>query len=141
MSDYGNTQATIEDLVAAVREIAAESPNFVYTTPTVPDGSLYADCVYVHEGRGSCLLGQAALKVGLIDASIENTELNTATFSRLCIDLASLSGIVADKDDLVDWLNNVQDYQDSAESWGFAVAEADALREASDWPTEDGTDE
>lgn len=43
-------------------ELARANPEFVYKLPEV--GSGFSACVYVHEGEGSCLFGQALLALG-----------------------------------------------------------------------------
>lgn len=102
-------------LIYAVRDLAEANPLFVYTPP-----GGHATCKYVHEGKGSCIVGQALLNLGLIDIDIEQTVDNGAAIAgllmRLEINLAATERR---------WLSVVQVHQDRGAPWVRAVNEAD----------------
>lgn len=118
-----------QQIIAKVREIAAEQPDFVYHEPP---GAV--SCVYVHDGRPSCIIGQALWALGLIDATLEHDETpvlqpgtvyspakpNKVT-SR---DLFKHLGIEVDTEE-AKWLRAVQSFQDSQFCWLLAVERAD----------------
>lgn len=102
-----------EKIIAEVRRLVAEKPEYVYQQP-------FGMCVYVSGGCGSCLIGQALFNLGLIDASLERTIHNGATAFGLIEHL----GLDIENTELV-WLRNVQFAQDSHAPWGEAVNHAD----------------
>lgn len=116
-------EEVVEKLVAAVREVAAEKPDHVYQTPA--NGT----CAYVLDGQPSCIVGQAAWRLGLIDGSFEkHIEENTAgvtTFLRYL-------GAAMDEDNEYEreFLDAVQEKQDQEVAWGEAVELADARAQA-----------
>lgn len=103
-----------QQLISIVRQKAAETPEFVYGAPDDVRA-----CVYVRDGKPSCLIGQALWGAGVIDCSISRHD-NADVFSvladrwRLGIDVAEVS-----------WLRKVQRRQDDGVAWGSAVAQAD----------------
>ncbi|ORL77804.1 hypothetical protein A5N75_08210 [Prescottella equi] len=107
-------------LVAAVRELAAEKPDFVYEAPG------RGECKYVHrtpEGHlvGGCIVGQAALKVGMpieVLAELDDSEEPQVEFSFRQFELGALA---------LRWLHQVQFKQDLGERWGSAVLAADRV--------------
>ena len=114
-----------QDLIAVVRDIAAEKPNYIYHRHQsfTEDNKPVSSCMYVHDGHPSCLLGFAMWSLGVIDESIERSPANVWGFTRGLrwwihelkeLDLAEW-----------DWLGWVQHGQDSARPWGEAVASAD----------------
>ena len=113
-----------EELIRAVRELAAASPDAVYE----PDAGKY--CEYTRPACGNgcgCLIGQAIvrcdpdMKESLVrfddTRSVERKplELNTG----LC--LSTSGNIVGEA-----WLASVQDRQDNGETWSDAVVGADS---------------
>ena len=113
-----------EELIRAVRELAAESPDAVYE----PDAS--KSCEYTRPACGNgcgCLIGQAIvrcdpdMKESLVrfddirSVEWEPLELNTV----VC--LSTGGNIVGE-----DWLASVQDRQDNGATWRDAVAGADS---------------
>lgn len=116
-----------EQLISIVRAKADAQPDFVYERPTPRSGgfplNLLPSCVYVHEGRPSCLLGRAMWDAGLIDASMENLNTNYSAFVQGAHDIAPrLEELTADE---WFWLECVQSNQDSGTAWGVAVRWAD----------------
>lgn len=113
-------------IIREARRLAAENPDFVYKTLTVLDvdgvrreGDF---CKYVHDGRGSCLLGQAMMNTG--DITADNIEFEDKSISRV---FAMLHLRVPDSQQR--WAERVQDDQDASIPWGLAVANADAETE------------
>ncbi|MBO0676905.1 hypothetical protein JRC04_05470 [Mycolicibacterium sp. S2-37] len=107
MSEFG------QKLIATVREVASEKPDFVYG-----DGQ----CRYVVDGQPSCLIGQALWRLDLIDASIESRDANHDGIDTL------LERLVLDEDldeAEVEWLEAAQTRQDNRAPWGVAVGDAD----------------
>jgi|SRR6185503_2637900 len=107
-----------QQLISLVRAHAAEIPDFIYTSPFKDDNE-YGACVYVHKGRASCLIGRALFDAGLIDASLSDG-LNHSPIMSVIDDL----NLKLDPEERR-WLRNVQNYQDTRNSWGTAVAWAD----------------
>lgn len=101
------------DLVKAVRELAEETPDFVYEPP----GN---HCVNIYEGKGSCIAGRAYVKAGIPVADIP--------YSLAVPSAVGVMGVVASMPE-IDWLLTVQSAQDNGTPWGEAVAEADRLVE------------
>ena len=117
----------VQPLIDAVRRLAADNPGYVYQWPGT--GS---SCLYVHDGQGSCLIGQAALAIGLIDVGIETDNVN----QRDVLALLKSKGVRA-SDAQKAWLEEVQARQDGGMSWSYAVGSADALVDArDDWDGE-----
>lgn len=59
-------------LIAEVRRIAAETPDYVYSSD---------QCMYMHEGQPSCIIGKALFNLGYLPnakAGIEDQGVNTA---------------------------------------------------------------
>lgn len=103
-------------LIQIVRQKAAEDPGFVYQYPPGRD-----TCLYVYLGSPSCLIGQALWEAGLIDASLEDLEINIETFHALIQALElPIDSVEAS------WLASAQTRQDTnLHSWGEAVRGAD----------------
>lgn len=119
-------------LIAAVREIADEQPDYRY------DEARWGGCQYVvqeHDECGDliepdsevqpgCLIGQALWRLGIISGAFINNDLNVETSVK-----GLVSGGVIDRaitQNEIDWLEVVQDTQDGGRSWGHAVDYADS---------------
>ncbi len=114
MSDVG------QEIISSVRRHAAANPNFIYKND--PNG-----CVYVHDGRPSCLIGWALWELGFIGSDIEAHELNVHAFPNLLVASdapEALQRIHLDQAEIA-WLDHVQVEQDACASWGKAIDEAD----------------
>lgn len=111
-----------QQLIAVVRRKVAEKPDYIYEQP-VPERDT---CLYVHDGKPSCLIGQALWEVGLIGADLETVDKRHNSDSITV--LAQFLGIKGylDEDELL-WLRRVQQQQDDRKPWGRAVAVADDL--------------
>lgn len=118
--------ATSAELVAAVRLEAKENPDFNYRE-TFNAGDQYGSCYYVDEKtlEGMCLIGKAALRVGLdptvfLETWAERTR-NSASFIRIA------AVLIEEMDpNEINWLSRVQMEQDAGVTWSEAVAKADA---------------
>lgn len=120
MDEWSNFMSDIgQRLIAIVRQKAAAAPDFVYNPPIEEKGT----CVYVHDGKPSCLIGQALWGAGLIDASLEDSAYNTETSSPLISGYLSLIDIGINE---LTWLRAVQYKQDTRATWADAVAYADS---------------
>jgi hypothetical protein len=109
------------DLVAEIRRIAAESPNYVYQQ-VQRDGR--SACEYVEYAGdqliGSCIVGRALVNLGVDPASLTFSNDFTPTAWGLLRDAGhnSLAGEI-------DWIQSVQAGQDQGWAWGEAVQHAD----------------
>lgn len=105
-----------QKLINEVRMVAAKNPDFTYEEPT---GA--ASCVYVHEGRPSCLIGHALWNLGHIDSSIEGKRFGGNYVNgedvRVVLSWLNLEIDQSEKD----WLERVQVRQDNGEPWGHCV--------------------
>lgn len=106
------------DVVATVREIANESPGFVYE---VPEGG---KCSYARGDSADCIVGRAMAKCG-----VPLDEMRVWDSGRR----NGIITVVEDKwpesehvaPELL-WLSKVQDSQDDGNHWSEAVKRADA---------------
>ncbi|MBO0676915.1 hypothetical protein JRC04_05520 [Mycolicibacterium sp. S2-37] len=145
-----------EKLIAAVRQAAAENPDFVYKVPELldEDGNTYLDeygdvatvdgCVYVANGAPSCIVGHALWSEGLIDAAFDR--LNNDSIAALAgffynyhnktyaaNKVVKLPGLEGLDEAEIRWLGNVQGHQDDEIAWGEAVRRADEGRASDTW--------
>jgi len=109
-------------LVAEVRALAAEKPDFVYTAI-----AFHADrhgggekCSYVHGDECGCIIGHAAVRAGMsLDELREKDDDDEDT--SVSVQFAEY-GLSADR---MGWLSKVQHGQDTKLPWGAAVSKAD----------------
>ena len=102
-------------------EIADQNPDYVYVSPINPDDD-YADCVYVHDGKGSCLFGRALMGLGVADADYldQNKDFRIKPlFWKMTSD--GLVDFTSD-DRLLSEMTIAQMAQDNHETWADAVA-------------------
>lgn len=105
------TAVTADQIIAEVRRLAAERPDYVYEKPP---GSTF--CLYRHEdGSPGCIFGQALDNLGV--------GLDEHTYGTIGIVLFDLG--VAKTDQQANWMTSVQHYQDNGRPWAEAVAKAD----------------
>ena len=128
-------ELTVEAVVAEVRKVAAERPDFIYTDQ--PERVARADklkmshtslgCSYIgafpaDPGESPvghrCIVGQALKRLGVLDADLEPAEGQSASSLLTFIKGTSPIGSA--------WLNMLQGAQDTGRSWSKAVAHADA---------------
>ncbi|UVK63440.1 hypothetical protein SEA_AEGEUS_65 [Mycobacterium phage Aegeus] len=107
-----------ENLIRLVRKFAAETPDYIYEPPRV----LTARCVYVHNGKPSCLIGKALWELGLINSTFETSPKNSIGIADIYMTL----GLALDAGE-IKWLTNAQAAQDYKKPWSRAVDHADAL--------------
>lgn len=99
-------------VVEEVKRLAKEKPDFVYAIPEDAE-----TCLYVFNGKGSCIVGQALINLGILAEDIAEHEGQPA------------SDVM---EDLLDdpnsghnfWLDQVQSEQDGRVPWGKAVETA-----------------
>lgn len=103
-------EVDVDEMVSAVRALAAENPNKIYE-------QLLTNCLYWHEEAAvpGCIVGCAGVRQGI---SPEDVKLWDSVGDVPMV----FRGISHQK---VDWLTEVQARQDMGNSWGRAVAEAD----------------
>lgn len=115
-----DTENTLKALIDEVRRLAEEKPGFIYEAP----GS--TRCVYVYDGKGSCIVGQASINIGLITDDFEYHPYNVDT--NVLVLLPEILGGSFDYDEYeasVDWLLRVQQRQDDSWEWSSSVEDAD----------------
>lgn len=112
------TSVTIDDLIAAVRQLAAEHPDNVYHKPLGHGWS--TGCSYNNglcdDGSEGCIFGQAFRRIG-VDTSQMTTFIG--------VELARAFG-ERPVDEKMTWCAAVQARQDGGATWSSAVASADA---------------
>jgi hypothetical protein len=115
-----NPKPTAAQIIAAVREVAAENPGYVYPVmPTTSD----EECHYLGNGDSpnggqdcGCLIGRAFLRVGLRIQKIEEGEaVNTLLAHRM----------IVRTDAEQNWLRTAQNQQDGWQPWAKCVESAD----------------
>lgn len=119
---------TTADLIKAIRELATGDPDFVYQVP-----GLSPACRYAHEGKASCIVGQAFHSLGVPIEEIELWDPSTLCEPSGFRHGLTLMDIIDTKLSLPEqawssdywWVSYVQNNQDSGWSWGAAVRMAD----------------
>jgi hypothetical protein len=112
---------TLDDVVAKVREVAAERPTYVYNNEGM--SGYTSSCFYRHgenRDRPGCIVGQALDRLGYVVP--EMMEGSHATFV-----LHEIFGGPSDSEDRVRWVRNVQRAQDDGKTWAEAVEKADTV--------------
>jgi hypothetical protein len=123
---------TPSDVVAKMRELAAERPDYVYDNEGMGnsmDGFSPTSCFYRHgedRERAGCIVGQALDRLGYVVP--EELEGSTSTYVLNYIFGAG----TATQEGMADirWVRDVQSQQDIGSTWGKAVAHADAVAES-----------
>ena len=111
-----NNTITEQDIINEVRRLAADNPDYIYVSP---GGSEYSSCVYIHDGKGSCIVGRALVNNGFDPEKVSQHEGLTADEMLVAL------GIKEETDFEQVWLDRVQTLQDSGTPWADAVEEAD----------------
>ena len=106
---------TAKDVISAIREIAAENPDFTYTE------DLYGNCKYYPTPGNpmGCIIGAALTRLGFDrqnELQFERTEGSDV--------VKYLVGALNKQDER--WVSSVQASQDTGTSWANAVIYADA---------------
>ena len=115
---FTTDEAVVAELAAEVNRLATESPDYVHMK----------ECVYVENGKGCCIVGQAAMNLGLIDASFEQSIGNEGVgVPSFLGDYLNLSVKLGSKH--VVYLEIMQERQDDQHPWGEADEEASEVYE------------
>lgn len=116
----GEFTFTAEDVVAQVRNLAAERPGYVYSPGE------YESCSYVtgEDGQG-CIIGQAVQRLGVPAELLEALEDKAAGGLGVKSLLSTLLGDEEAFSPAGSWLASVQARQDASAPWGAAVATTD----------------
>ena len=107
---------TEQDIINEVRRLAADNPDYIYVNP---NGSEFSQCVYIHDGKGSCIVGRALVNNGFDPEKVAQYEGATAD------EMLVVLGIKEAIDFGQVWLDRVQALQDNGTPWADAVEEAD----------------
>ncbi len=104
------TVVTADQIIAEVRRLAAESPDFVYQKP-----EFSPVCLYKHGDGPGCLFGQALSNLGIeVDENTRGTINNV--LDRFDVDRTDRQRC---------WMSTAQRRQDHGSSWAEAVRQAD----------------
>lgn len=109
----------IENLMKAVRRIAADNPDFIYEKSEGPDG-----CWYVRGGEFSCLIGRGLGAVGFTTDQLKSYE-GVSALSVVFQLFFPQMGPDEDTSLGIEWLDHVQTYQDDSMPWHYAISNAD----------------
>lgn len=121
---------TIDDFVAKIRELAAEKPNkvahceYLKHEPYNPEGDEFHLVLPI---QPVCIVGTAVIDLfGADDEVVNQLDALEGTSSRIVLEHFGLDGghIVSDQRK-VDWIDWVQNSQDSGNKWDYAVSKAD----------------
>lgn len=110
-----------QKIIAGIRKLAEEQPDFRYHPP---DGD---NCVYVHDGEGSCGVGRVLLDLGLITPALEHdrTWVGGAAANKTgAPDLLAHLNVPLDPPEK-GWITRYQNQQDDEQPWSRAVESAD----------------
>lgn len=102
--------------VGAVRRLAALQPDFEYVAPVGGRGE--RNCMYVHDGVPSCLVGQALVAVGHSVAELAKFDSDHLDAETVLTELGYGWRTAA-------WANEAQTCQDAGDHWRDAVRKAD----------------
>jgi hypothetical protein len=112
---------TLDDVVAKVREVAAERPTYVYNNEGMSEYS--SSCFYRHGEYGErpgCIVGQALDRLGYVVPEVDEG-------TNAGVVLGGLFDLSDDDNGLkANWVWKVQKEQDGGKSWGDAILEADS---------------
>lgn len=129
MTDY-TPDFTTADVVAEVRRLAAESPDYVYYPKGCEEGeevSYYTGCSYVTgaDGKG-CIVGQALANLGVPEVYLSMSDGENALGALAGLGLTTRDHVrfVKDRTPEENFLIGVQTRQDDATAWGEAVEQA-----------------
>jgi len=121
----------ISEVVAQVRRLAAENPDFVYEKVKSKSSEDSPKCLYTHNGKGSCIIGQAILAVddSLYSKLADYDEGLIFGYSATIVvhDLYPEEFKKAQGEMYAKWLHLVQRKQDDGWTWEEAVGYADSF--------------
>jgi hypothetical protein len=105
------TAVTADQIIAEVRRLASEQPDFIYQNPAW-EGGIRGFCRYMHgENEPGCIMGHALYNLGLTPPA-EGGVADVVQYD-LGIGLTPSQA---------KWLSDVQRHQDRGETWATAVA-------------------
>lgn len=114
---------TEHKLIELIRAKAEAKPDFVYEP--LAGAGIGNSCVYVDDGKPSCIVGHGAWDAGLIGPEFQLSRHNSDGVIELLEHLSTISEFSgADRA----WLEAVQEAQDTGQTWAEAVKTADAAR-------------
>lgn len=102
-------------LIKHVRDLAEKHPRFTYES-----AQWNGDCVYVEEGKPSCIIGQAASLAGVPIATLEQWDRRDDSSANSVVAEIGVHGTR-----VRGWLRRVQIAQDRGYTWAEAVKAAD----------------
>jgi len=135
-------EAKLDAIIAEVRRLAAEKPDYVYEQPERAslDGEFYGvesvfdlnTCLYVHkpadsaEATPGCLFGHAFLNLGYTVDQVKrcDRDLDASEAIRTLVGDGDL-GTSEEIERKLSWANSAQSGQDGGATWEGAVAHAD----------------
>lgn len=118
MMSYNFTPAQVR---WEITRLATKNPDFNYK---LDSGVLGMPCLYVHQGKASCIVGQALNNLGVPLEVLSKYENWTST--KIIQEILQLS----EKDidfhmNTLAWIDRVQVQQDSGRTWSCAITYAD----------------
>lgn len=112
---------TAEEIIAKVRELAAEQPEFVYPSNTDRAGGMA--CLYTADDeQPGCIFGQA-----FASFNIPTEPLETEAIANAWRHLLNNGLVGPPAADQARWMDRVQTFQDTGAEWAYAVQRADEL--------------
>jgi hypothetical protein len=104
---------TDEKIMATLREVVAERPEFIYQKPPASEGHI-AVCRYVHGDVPGCLIGHVLHRLGV---SLETLSVHEGQPAQYLAGTLDIGG------DAVRWaLGAAQEAQDGGSTWHEALA-------------------
>lgn len=111
---------TDSTLVQALRDLAAERPDYVYSNPDIENSP--SACLYVHGDEPGCIVGAALHRLGVpLDVLSAYEGEGASTLLHYLND----DGVTSVSDDVRQRVSNVQRDQDGREPWAKAVKALD----------------
>lgn len=107
-----NERFTDEQVMSTLRAVVAERPDFIYEAP----GDDTDECVYVHDGAPSCLVGHVMVRLGFDPEEFEPIEGQSPFQCQKDLDISRRAA---------DALTAAQDKQDMDYTWSDALAAAE----------------
>jgi hypothetical protein len=107
---------TDEKIMATLREVVAERPEFIYQKPPASEGRVPV-CRYVHGDVPGCLIGHVLHRLGV---SLETLSVQEGQPAQHLTETLGIGG------DAVRWaMGAAQSVQDSGSTWSEALAGAE----------------
>ena len=109
-----------------VRSIAEKNPDFVYRSPLAEDNER---CVYIHNGKPSCIVGQALVRLGVDKEFLHKLDTDYEGGVGILEALQSYDEFEFDDKEAADLVAWSQHFQDTGIPWGEAVERAARMAE------------